>query len=75
VLIVEPDGAAKKRSVKVGLRTTDKVQIVEGVSPADLVITEGGYGLDDGTKVKVGSSKGDETQDRNSGSAPEGAKD
>ncbi len=54
VLVIGSDGAAHKHPVKVGLHTTEKVQILSGVSPADLVITEGGYGLDDGTKVKVG---------------------
>lgn len=55
VLVVQSDGTAKKRSVKVGLRTSDKVQILSGISSSDLVITEGGYGLDDGSKVKVGA--------------------
>ncbi|HEY4011378.1 MAG TPA: efflux RND transporter periplasmic adaptor subunit [Acidobacteriaceae bacterium] len=65
VLVVGADGTAKKRAVKVGIRTTDKVQILEGVTPADMVITEGGYGLDDGTKVKVGGK--DEGDDSDSG--------
>lgn len=72
VLIVGPDGTAKKRSVKLGLRTTDKVQILDGISPTDLVITDGGYGLDDGTKVNVGADKGDNTPDKDSD--PKGAK-
>jgi multidrug efflux pump subunit AcrA (membrane-fusion protein) len=66
VLTVQPDGTAKKVAVKLGLRTTDKVQILSGVTPSDLVITEGGYGLDDGSKVKVGGDKDD---------ADKGAKD
>ena len=53
VLTVGSDGAAHKHPVKVGLRTADRVQILSGISTADLVITEGGYGLDEGTKVKV----------------------
>jgi multidrug efflux pump subunit AcrA (membrane-fusion protein) len=57
VLVVQTDGTAKKRAVKLGLRTSDKVQILSGVAPSDLVITEGGYGLDDGSKVKVGGDK------------------
>ena len=59
VLVVQSDGTAKKRSVKLGLRTSDKVQILSGVSASDLVVTEGGYGLDDGSKVKVGGDKDD----------------
>jgi HlyD family secretion protein len=54
VLVVESDGGAHKRPVKVGVRTTENVQILSGVAPSDMVITEGGYGLDDGTKVTVG---------------------
>ena len=59
VLVVGADGAAHKRAVQVGLRTTEKVQILSGVTPADMVVTEGGYGLDDGTKVTMGSGKSD----------------
>jgi multidrug efflux pump subunit AcrA (membrane-fusion protein) len=62
VLVVGADSTAKKRAVKIGIRTPDKAQILEGVTPSDLVITEGGYGLDDGTKVKVGDKdEGDNT--------------
>jgi len=45
-----------KRPIKIGLRTSEKVQILNGVTTSDLVITEGGYGLDEGTKVKVGGN-------------------
>ncbi len=58
VLIAGPDHLVHKRAVKVGLRTERSVQIIEGVTPADAVVTEGGYGLDDGAKVKV--NRGDE---------------
>ncbi len=54
VLVVGADGAAHKRAVTTGIRTPESVQIISGVSPADTVVIEGGYGLDDGTKVKVG---------------------
>lgn len=54
VLVVGPDGAAHRRAVTVGIRTAEDVQVLSGVSASDLVITSGGYGLDDGTKVTVG---------------------
>lgn len=61
VLVVGPDGVVHKRAVKVGLRAGGSVQILSGVSPADSVVTEGGYGLDDGTAVKIeGGEKDDE---------------
>jgi multidrug efflux pump subunit AcrA (membrane-fusion protein) len=75
VLVVRPDGTAKKRAVEVGLRTTARVQILDGISPTDLVVTEGGYGLDDGAKVRVGNDKGGDTGDKSSGSDDKGAKD
>jgi multidrug efflux pump subunit AcrA (membrane-fusion protein) len=58
VMVIAPDGTARKRAVKVGIRTPEKVQILSGVSPKDNVITEGGYGLDDGTKVSLEDAKG-----------------
>ena len=62
VLVVGADGTAHKRAVQVGLRTEKSVQIVSGVTPADTVVTEGGYGLDDGTKVRAGSDKDSDTK-------------
>jgi HlyD family secretion protein len=69
VLIVGGDGTAHKRTVTVGLRTPESVQILDGVTPGDTVITEGGYGLEDGAKVKVSSDQdhGD-TADKKQGS-------
>lgn len=57
VLVIGSDGTAHKKTVQVGLRTPEKVQILSGVATSDLVITDGGYGLDDGAKVKVGSKE------------------
>ena len=54
VMVVAADGTAHKRAVTVGIRTPEAVQILSGLTTADTVITEGGYGLDEGTKVTVG---------------------
>ena len=75
VLVVQPDGTAKKRAVKVGIRNPEKVQILDGVSPSDLVVTEGGYGLDDGSKVKIGGDKDEDSGDKSSDTDSKGAKD
>jgi HlyD family secretion protein len=66
VLVVGSDGAAHKHGVKVGLHTAEKVQILSGISVSDMVVTEGGYGLDDGTKVTIG---GKDKDDDKSGAA------
>ena len=60
VLLIDSTGAAHKRAVKIGLRNPEKVQIVSGVSMSDMVVTEGGYGLDDGTKVTIGGKDKDD---------------
>jgi HlyD family secretion protein len=57
VMVVNPDGTAAKRSVSVGIQTTESAQIVSGLKPSDMVITTGGYGLDEGSKVKVGPAE------------------
>ncbi len=55
VMLLGRDGAAHKRAVKPGLADEANTQILDGLDPADTVITTGAYGLDDGTKVKVGA--------------------
>lgn len=54
VLVIGPDGTAHRKPITVGLRTAEEVQVLSGTTTADTVITSGGYGLDDGTKVTVG---------------------
>jgi RND family efflux transporter MFP subunit len=56
VLVIKPDGTAAKKPVTLGIRNSESTQIVSGLTPADTVITNGGYGLDEGTKVKVGTA-------------------
>ena len=55
VMVVASDGAAHKHPVKLGMQSSDKAQILDGLSRNDLVITTGAYALDDGTKVKIGT--------------------
>ncbi len=56
VLVIKPNGTAAKQSLTLGIRTSESAQILSGLTPADTVITSGGYGLDEGTKVKVGTA-------------------
>ncbi len=55
VMLAGPDGAAHKRAVQVGILDGTNAQITNGLTTTDTVITEGAYGLEDGTKVKAGS--------------------
>lgn len=70
VMLVGADGAAHSRAVQVGLRTPQTVQVLSGLSATDKVITDGGYGLDDGTKVQVEAGEAEGKQSDAAGSQP-----
>jgi HlyD family secretion protein len=55
VMVIAADGTAHKKAVTLGIQTTEDAQILSGIATTDMVITTGGYGLDDGTKVKIGT--------------------
>jgi HlyD family secretion protein len=52
VMVVNEKHVAQKRDVETGEIFDDKVQIVKGLNPGEIVIIEGGYGLPDGTEVR-----------------------
>jgi multidrug efflux pump subunit AcrA (membrane-fusion protein) len=61
VMVVGSDGVAHRKPVALGINDGEDVQILQGVTAQDTVITTGAYGLDDGTKVKVGAEAKDDT--------------
>lgn len=67
VMVAGADGTAQRKSVTLGIRTPEMVQVLSGISPTDNVITEGGYGLDDGTKIKVGKPGTDDDDAKSGG--------
>jgi RND family efflux transporter MFP subunit len=62
VMVVGADGAAHSKPVSVGITDDGRVQITNGLTTADMVITSGNYALEDGTKVKVGAADADDTK-------------
>ena len=62
VMVVGSDGAAHRKPVTLGINDEEDVQILHGIVAQDTVITTGAYGLDDGTKVKVGAEAKDDSQ-------------
>jgi multidrug efflux pump subunit AcrA (membrane-fusion protein) len=60
VMVVGDDGAAHRKPVTLGIADSEDVQVNGGLGATDLVITGGAYGLDEGTKVKVGPATEDE---------------
>ena len=59
VMLAGSDGLAHQRAVRVGIRNGNDVQIVEGVSANEKVVTNGAYGLPDKTKIKAAEASPD----------------
>ena len=52
-MLAGSDGLAHQKAVKLGIRNGDDVQILEGVTASDKVVSSGAYGLPDKTKIKI----------------------
>ena len=66
-MTVGSDGAAHKKIVQLGISDGEDVQVTQGIDGSESVITTGAYGLDEGTKVKIG--KVAEDDDKTGGDA------
>src|SRR5882724_1940446 len=68
VLVIDGQSQASSRDVKTGIQTGQQVQIVSGLKPGEVVVTEGAYGLPDKTKVKIekpeSESAGEDAKDK-----------
>jgi HlyD family secretion protein len=52
VMVVDDQNVAHETKVTIGIRTPDKIEIVEGLKGGETVVVEGNYALADGTKVE-----------------------
>ncbi len=62
VVTVKPDNTVLSQKVHVGIQQGDKAQIVSGISVGEKVVSSGGYGLPDGTKVQPSANNGQRSQ-------------
>lgn len=53
VMVVDQQKVAHETAVTTGVRTADKIEIVEGLKGGETVVVEGNYALPDGTKVEI----------------------
>jgi HlyD family secretion protein len=67
VMVIGPDGAAHKTPVELGINDDEDVQVTKGLNGSETVITVGAYGLDEGTKVKVGKAGAEDDEDKAGG--------
>jgi multidrug efflux pump subunit AcrA (membrane-fusion protein) len=61
VLVAGSDNKAHQKKVQVGVRNKEAVQIVSGLNAGEPVITVGGYGVPDGTQIKVEAPEKEES--------------
>ena len=61
VMVVDAQNVAHETKVTVGIRTEEKIEIVEGLQGGETVVVEGNYSLPDGTKVEI--AKDEEKKD------------
>jgi HlyD family secretion protein len=71
VLTVSSDSTVRRKTVKVGVREGNQVQILSGVTPGEEVVVVGGLGLDDKAKVKVVTTAVEESADEEDNAPPE----
>lgn len=53
------DGKAERRAVKLGLQGIDRVEVVEGVKPDDVVVRDGNAGVTEGMPLAPANDAGD----------------
>ncbi len=73
VMLAGSDGRAHQKTVKLGIRNGDDVQVLEGVSQSDKVVSNAAYGLPDKTKIKVEAPE-NAAEDNNAKPAAAGSK-
>lgn len=58
VMVIGKDQVAHQTPVKTGIHEGSEVQVVSGLAPGEQVVTQGAYGLPDGTKVAISTNAG-----------------
>lgn len=56
VMVAGSDNKAHQKTLKIGIKQGDQVQVVEGLAEGERVITSGAYGLPDNTKIRIEAS-------------------
>ena len=64
VMVVDDQNVAHETKVTIGIRTQDKVEIVEGLKGGETVVIEGNYALPDKTKVEPQTETEEKDEDK-----------
>ena len=69
VMVAGSDNVAHQKNVQLGIRGVIETQIKSGLNAGESVITSGGYGLPDKTKIKIEAPQVSEDADKSGGKA------
>jgi RND family efflux transporter MFP subunit len=64
VVVTGSDNVAHQKTVQLGIRGVTETQISSGLNAGESVITSGGYGLPDKTKIKIEAPEKNEDADK-----------
>ncbi len=64
VMVVGADSVAHERKIEIGVRESDKIQVLKGLQAGERVVTVGGVGLEDGAKVHIVAAGGAEKPEK-----------
>ncbi|HET6863364.1 MAG TPA: efflux RND transporter periplasmic adaptor subunit [Pyrinomonadaceae bacterium] len=64
VMVVDAQNVAHETKVTAGIRTAEKVEIVEGLKGGETVVVEGNYSLPDGTKVEIATDEKENNEEK-----------
>ncbi len=67
VMVIDAASVAHETKVTVGIRTSDKIEITNGLKEGETVVIEGNYALPDGTKIEAS----EENKEQSDGAATE----
>ena len=70
VMVIDQENVAHETKVTTGIRTGDKIEIVEGLKGGETVVVEGNYALPDGTTVAI-ATKEDEDKEKSDEEKPD----
>jgi HlyD family secretion protein len=63
VMVIDDKSIARETKVSVGIRTSDRLEITEGLKGGETVVIEGNFSLADGTKVEIAKADKEEKKD------------
>ena len=62
VMVIDSQNVAHETKVTVGIRTAERIEIVEGLKDGDQVVVEGNFALPDGSKVEIAKDEAEKEE-------------